>query len=524
MNYYCFLVIITSILTFKQCAESANILGVFPLAGKSVNILYNRLFKGLADAGHNVTIISAFGNTLPILNGSYTDVHLTGFVEAYDSLVDHMNLLETPEENSISQIKEIFEALFSSWNDTLNHPHVKKLLASDAKFDLMITEYFWSESLLVFSKIYSCPVVLFTSIGGINPWVNDMVGNPMPPSYVPHFFLLGDYSRGMNFCDRTHNLFFYLYDFIFKHYISFPAHNKLLKRNFQDPPDVATLYSNVSLVLLGSHSSLRQATPLVPNVVEIGGFHIDPPKKLPKDLQEFLDSAKDGAIYFSMGSHIKSTHFSEEKKQIMINAFKKLKLKVVWKFEEELPGKPENLLIRKWLPQMDILAHQNIKLFISHGGYGSTLETIYHGVPALFIPVFADQYNNANQAVTQGYALKISYSDKNFNEETIFTMIKEMLENPKYTENAKLKSRLFHDRPLKPLDTAIYWIEYIIRHKGADHLKVAGRNLPWYQFYMIDVISVLLLSVLTVFYCIYFCLKYIYRALGKFVNVKVKRS
>jgi hypothetical protein len=38
------------------------------------------------------------------------------------------------------------------------------------------------------------------------------------------------------------------------------------------------------------------------------------------------------------------------------------------------------------------------------------------------------------------------------------------------------------------MDTAIYWVEYVIRHKGAPHLRVAGLDLPWYQYHLLDVI------------------------------------
>ena len=83
-------------------------------------------------------------------------------------------------------------------------------------------------------------------------------------------------------------------------------------------------------------------------------------KKLPIDLQEFLDGAKDGAILFSMGSHVKSKDFSDEKKKIVLNVLRKLKQRVVWKFEEDLLEKPNNVLIKKWLPQTDILGEHFI--------------------------------------------------------------------------------------------------------------------------------------------------------------------
>jgi hypothetical protein len=54
------------------------------------------------------------------------------------------------------------------------------------------------------------------------------------------------------------------------------------------------------------------------------------------------------------------------------------------------------------------------------------------------------------------------------------------------------------DRLMKPLDSAIYWIEHVIRHKGAPHLRSAGLDLKWYQREMVDVISFLVLVAVVV--------------------------
>lgn len=67
-------------------SESAKILGVFPVAGKSMNILQNRLMTGLADAGHDVTVISGHTNQRPLRNGTYRTVLLTGFAEYYEGI------------------------------------------------------------------------------------------------------------------------------------------------------------------------------------------------------------------------------------------------------------------------------------------------------------------------------------------------------------------------------------------------------------------------------------------------------
>jgi len=72
----------------------------------------------------------------------------------------------------------------------------------------------------------------------------------------------------------------------------------------------------------------------------------------------FLDEAPDGVIYFSMGSNLKSSQMPEEKKQAFLEAFYKLKQRVLWKWEtDSLPGQPGNVKLGKWLPQSDILGN-----------------------------------------------------------------------------------------------------------------------------------------------------------------------
>lgn len=49
------------------------------------------------------------------------------------------------------------------------------------------------------------------------------------------------------------------------------------------------------------------------------------------------------------------------------------------------------------------------------------------------------------------------------------------------------------DRPVKPLDLAMYWIEYVIRHGGAPHLRTASLELKWYQRWMLDILCVVII-------------------------------
>lgn len=57
-----------------------------------------------------------------------------------------------------------------------------------------------------------------------------------------------------------------------------------------------------------------------------------------------------------------------------------------------------------------------------------------------------------------------------------------------YSANAKRVSRIFNDNPMRPVDAAIYWIEYVARHRGAVHLRTAGSDMYWFQYYLVDVL------------------------------------
>ena len=51
-------------------------------------------------------------------------------------------------------------------------------------------------------------------------------------------------------------------------------------------------------------------------------------------------------------------------------------------------------------------------------------------------------------------------------------------------------SRTFKDRPITPQETVVYWTEYVIRHNGAPHLKALGTDMPFYEYFMLDIIAI----------------------------------
>lgn len=205
-----------------------------------------------------------------------------------------------------------------------------------------------------------------------------------------------------------------------------------------------------------------------------------------------MDSAINGAIFFSLGTNLKSSDLSQEKITHFLDTFRNIKQKVLWKFETELPNLPNNVKIGKWLPQDDILAHPNVKLFISHCGKGGITEAKYHGVPILAVPIFADQFSNAANVVSEGWAVKLPLAD--ITTETFTKSLDEVLNNSTYANTAKKLSNLNRDRPEHPLDKAAFWIEYVIRHNGARHLQSPAIHLNILQYYLLDVYAFIIFS------------------------------
>ena len=199
-----------------------------------------------------------------------------------------------------------------------------------------------------------------------------------------------------------------------------------------------------------------------------------------------------------------------EKRDAILRSFSKLKQKVLWKWEDEvLPGKPDNVKIGKWLPQNDILAHPNIRLFISHCGKGSVTESKYHGVPILGMPLFAEQAANIKQISEEGWAIELSYAS--ITEQSLDKALREILTNPSYRKIVKGSADLYKDRPMSALDTAVYWVEYVIRYNGAKHMQSQAVYLNFFQYHSLDVIGFIVMCLYIVFKIFIWFVKLLFR-------------
>lgn len=161
---------------------------------------------------------------------------------------------------------------------------------------------------------------------------------------------------------------------------------------------------------------------------------------------------------------------------------------------------PLNVHLKRWLPQTKILCHPNTKLFITNGGLLSLQETAYCGVPIVGIPITADQILNIKTLELKKSAVLVDFDRISSDFESAVISV---LSNQTFKNNAIMLSKKFKDRPMSALDTAIYWVEYVARYKGAPHLRTLGADLIWFEYYSLDVAIVyFLIGMVFLYLCV----------------------
>ncbi|KAJ8951903.1 hypothetical protein NQ318_019882 [Aromia moschata] len=396
MNRYAlFLLGVSSIgLRYASCG---NILLASEVLSPSHQIWNYALAEGLMAKGHNVTMLGPFAD-----RGNSSDKYHPLLLEGYlDLLLQNEDL----DLKSFSDLQPIpfMRALINYSLKVCNHSYhtrgFKTLLSypRDFRFDLIIIEVTQNACLYPLIQRFGYPPSIAATAFLLPPYAAANFGNQLYTSYLPAYF--SDYGGDMGFLQRLANHVFTYADATVRWDYEMQTIEKMARRVFgEDMDSMARLMRHMTVMLCNLDPVVTHPQPLPPNIVPVGGLHVKRAKKLPGNLLAIMENSKNGVILFSLGTNIQSANLGRKTLRALLDAFSKLKLTVLWKFETELNVTlPKNVIVRKWLPQNDILGHRNTKLFISHCGALGTYEAVYHGVPMVGMPFFADQKNNRQQ-------------------------------------------------------------------------------------------------------------------------------
>lgn len=370
-----------------------------------------------------------------------------------------------------------------------NEPLMQNL--REEHFDLMLTDPFLPCGPII-AEAFSLPAVYF--LRGLPCGLDlEAAQCPSPPSYVPRFFT-GN-TDVMTFSQRVKNVLMTGFESILCK-IFFSSFDELTSRYLKKDVTFRDVLGHAAIWLYRYDFTFEYPRPVMPNAVRIGGINCAKKNPLPADLEEFVDGSGDhGFIVFTLGSFV--SELPEFKAREFFEAFRQIPQRVLWRYTGVIPKDiPENVKVMKWLPQNDLLAHPKAKVFITHGGTHGIYEGICNGVPMVMIPLFGDQVDNVLRMVLRGVAESLTMFD--LTSEQLLGALRKVLNNKRYKEKITQLSLIHKDRPIEPLDLAVFWTEFVMRHGSAEHLRPAAHHLNWVQYHSLDVIAFLLLVLSTV--------------------------
>lgn len=475
---------------FWTTTLSAKILVVQPLLAWSHYMQFEVLFETLATRGHDVTVYSPFPPKHNVTNFKHVPMNNKFF---HKRIMDEFNPLEKYKTQPwfFKELMIMVECAYNIYQDILVDPTFKKLITSREKYDLVMVEpFFVQEITTVLGHIFNCPVIGILCAEFQSTVLNTM-DSPNFVSFMPELYSY--LSSKMNFWERIQNLHYYVLRLVAQIYNRRQIDGLIETHLGPGLPPIDSMLRNISLVLAYTHPVAQYPFPRVPNIVDVGGIHLESKTlkaPLPEDLKKMLDDAKDGFVLFSLGSVITPKTLPPNLRQSYFEAFRRIKLTILWKWSgDPMPDLPRNVIQRKWIPQKQTLDHPNCKLFITHGGLSSSLEAFHAGVPLVTLPSFNDQFRSAIKAKDFGVGEYLESS--NVTADSLEWAVKTVLGDPRYKENVITRSRIMRDQFASPLETATYWVEHVIRHKGATYLSSPSKHLSWYEFYLFDVIAFL---------------------------------
>ena len=421
-------------LVLSECT-AYNLLVLSPITTPSHSNFFKPVVKALVDRGHSVTYYNGLyqKNQVETTKNHTNNLRVLGSPSLHKLSTDYQvdfNIREKP----MKFLSELPERMENYCTTIYSDPAFHQLLNSNEKIDLIIIEGYLNDCLLPLVAILDVPFIYMNGVAPI-PWLLNAIGSPLALDHFPNPVF--SFKDEMDFWQRTVNSVSTVIGVYHRHLFIMPvvdriAH-KMLKRNLPTIAEIEHRY--LSLLIVNTHSSINYQLPTSPAVIQAGGLHCVPSKPLPRYLESYVDGSGDaGFIIVSFGSVLKGTDMPTHIRRIFLSTFDRLPQRVLWKWEDQSGTKndstiPPNVKLISWMPQQDLLGHPKIRLFITHGGLFSNQEAVYHGVPFIVMPVFADQPINAQKAHDDGYAIRIDLD--NLTEEILYDAIQRILTVPR---------------------------------------------------------------------------------------------
>ena len=407
----------------------------------------------------------------------------------------------------------------------------------------------------IFADFHKLPLVFLSPFGHLPGCMSDTYGSIENPSLVPTFVATALFERiglpqKMTFLQRNFNIFSNIISKILRDTITVPILRQLTKKHSRKT--LLQLWEQVALVLIPMDYSIEYPRPDLPFVKMIGPLTTrDLTNSLPTPFDEIFNDSSEKVIIFSFGI---TNRISTQDTLRILEGLLTMNYTIIWKYDRrKLTGmmanypaifnrtntpaddvvcdiaergcgeqhshpltdtkyavkncrrksRPlkigQNVYVFDWLPQQRLVQEQKTHMLVTHCGLNSLYEALYHNTLVLCVPLFGEQFDNAGRVVSRklGKALTIQELNRHSLEKTIYELTAFQI----YARNVQRVSHRLRRSHQSPAEKAANWIEFVLAEKG-DLSYLKPINLPYYQYYLMDV----LLFWVTLLYTVYFAL------------------
>ncbi|KAF8356754.1 hypothetical protein PRIPAC_91749 [Pristionchus pacificus] len=508
-----FIAIFVIVVTVLECVASLKFLCYSPrFASSHVNFM-GKLADSLIDAGHEVVVLSpTLDSTVPegTKRARLIQIPMT---EASFEFETGMN-----ENLTEWQVQWTWQVI-GGWSA---YAPLWVAQCHQEKFDAAFAE-----------SIDWCAVGIFHLVGidkfaitesfaqkdGLYP----VSGMDINLAYVPTI-MGGHFGEEMSFSQRAFNVFNY---FIYKDFVyhAVDRYQTMFDEYQKGFPGVVDLMALNSLYFLNSDPLVDFPRPSAARVIDIGGVAVSNGHKELNETWSSILSLRPRTVLMSFGTLAKAYSMPEEyKESIRATARAMPDVTFIWKYERPSHNVSQgipNLIEATWVPQNDMLNDHRLSLFVTHCGQGSTTEANYAGVPLVIVPVVLDQIRNAYAMERRGLGVVVEKSQL-ATPKTFMDAVKKVMEDESYKKRALDTAQMLREKPFTGRELFVRNMEFLAVHGPLRQLDHYGRELSFIQYYAIDVIGALLITMLSIVGVVGYIVYRIVKFARKTLSVKAK--
>ncbi|KAI6238015.1 Glucuronosyltransferase [Aphelenchoides fujianensis] len=484
MRLYCVLSIFFLFFCPIQAKRKLKILINSPAFGYSHLAFQGRLADLLVEAGHEVHVYIPNWEANEKRNGTTKAHRIVRFLPtSLDYDFEQNSQLSEPfqkqDENVGAKVWENFKTFtLRQCQDQLKDSEYTESIRR-GNFDVAMSEMHDSCALFHFDQA-KILTLLMTSNFQAPDIISVAWGLPLPRSFVGTWLLPSVNAPHLSWFDRALNA---LIDTVV--FSQLVEHQNLIGREFaahyKTPAKTyVEVLKQVKYVFTNQPEMLEHARPITYKFKAIGGIHLRPPGPLLPELEEVFHRAKDGVVLFNFGSNIDMNKMPETMKAEVLAAFSSFPTySFLWRIEpkeaetREMLAKHPNVHPVAWIDQISVL------------GINSVIECGYFAKPAIAIPFFNDQYQNAALLLRRGTAVHVDKHE--IRTDTLVAALERVLNDPTFTENAKKLSEKLRNSPIDPRETFVKFVEYAATFDSNDELDVPGKHLHWIVLHNWDI-------------------------------------